>query len=261
MAGRGVDLKNEDDVKDYLERLGIEYRFGCYHEKNPKACHLLGDYMESINKDFNKALKIYQTNCNEYLHGHSCHKAGGYYFAGRGCHRDVDTAYDYWRKGCDLHATVPHAKACLNAGLLDALEPGTKIGGVAGHRDEMVERKRSHPDPKKALELFKKACDNEKPEAEACHRYASMLLIGFEGAIDRSATKALPYAAKACDLGIPEACVNTSIMYKKGDGVDKNERQAKIYATVAKDIIEQMQEERQRTRFQEGVETGTEVPL
>ena len=35
MAGRGVDLKNEDDVKDYLERLGIEYRFGCYHEKNP----------------------------------------------------------------------------------------------------------------------------------------------------------------------------------------------------------------------------------
>ena len=44
---------------------------------------------------------------------------------------------------------MPHAKACLNAGLLDALEPGTKIGGVAGHRDEMVERKRSHPDPKK----------------------------------------------------------------------------------------------------------------
>ena len=48
-------------------------------------------------------------------------------------------------------------------------------------------------------------------------------------------------------------------MYKKGDGIDKNERQAKIYATVAKDIIEQMQEERQRTRFQEGVESGTEV--
>ena len=112
-----------------------------------------------------------------------------------------------------------------------------------------------------ALELFKKACDNEKPEAEACNRYASMLLIGFKGAVDRSAAKALPYAAKACDLGIPEACVNTSVMYKKGDGVDKNERQAKIYATVAKDIIEQMQEERQRTKFQEGVESGTEVPL
>ena len=53
-----------------------------------------------------------------------------------------------------MHATVPHAKACLNAGLLDALEPGTKIGGVAGHRDEMVERKRSHPDPKKVTSAF-----------------------------------------------------------------------------------------------------------
>ena len=109
--------------------------------------------------------------------------------------------------------------------------------------------------------MFKKACDDEKPEAEACHRFASMLLMGLKGVMERSAAKALPYAAKACDLGIPEACVNTSIMYKKGDGVEKNERQAKIYATVAKDIIQQIQEERQRTRFQEGVESGTEVPL
>jgi hypothetical protein len=37
MAGRGVDLKNEEEVKEYLENLGIEYRFGCYHEKSPKG--------------------------------------------------------------------------------------------------------------------------------------------------------------------------------------------------------------------------------
>ena len=49
MAGRGVDLKNEDDVKDYLERLGIEYRFGCYHEKNPKGKFIkdkIGSFLE-----------------------------------------------------------------------------------------------------------------------------------------------------------------------------------------------------------------------
>lgn len=28
-----LDLKNESDVKEYLENLGIEYRFGCYSEK------------------------------------------------------------------------------------------------------------------------------------------------------------------------------------------------------------------------------------
>ena len=32
---RGVDLKNEEEVKEYLENLGTEYRFGCYYEKDP----------------------------------------------------------------------------------------------------------------------------------------------------------------------------------------------------------------------------------
>ena len=32
-------------------------RFGCYQEKNPKSCHLLGDYWESIKKDFSKETK------------------------------------------------------------------------------------------------------------------------------------------------------------------------------------------------------------
>ena len=37
MAQRDVDLKSEEDVKEYLERLGIEYRFGCYYEKDGKG--------------------------------------------------------------------------------------------------------------------------------------------------------------------------------------------------------------------------------
>ena len=39
MAQRDVDLKDEDEVKDYLERLGVEYRFGCYYEKNGKGIY------------------------------------------------------------------------------------------------------------------------------------------------------------------------------------------------------------------------------
>lgn len=31
------DLQNESDVKDYIEKLGIEYRFGCYSEKKPEG--------------------------------------------------------------------------------------------------------------------------------------------------------------------------------------------------------------------------------
>lgn len=32
-----LDLEKESDVKEYLENLGIEYRFGCYSEKKPEG--------------------------------------------------------------------------------------------------------------------------------------------------------------------------------------------------------------------------------
>lgn len=31
------DLKQEGDVKEYLENLGTEYRFGCFSEKRPEG--------------------------------------------------------------------------------------------------------------------------------------------------------------------------------------------------------------------------------
>lgn len=31
------DLKQEGEVKEYVEKLGIEYRFGCYNEKRPEG--------------------------------------------------------------------------------------------------------------------------------------------------------------------------------------------------------------------------------
>lgn len=31
------DLKDEKSVKEYLDKLGIEYRFGCFSERNPEG--------------------------------------------------------------------------------------------------------------------------------------------------------------------------------------------------------------------------------
>lgn len=31
------DFKKEEDVKEYIKNLGIEYRFGCYSEKDPQS--------------------------------------------------------------------------------------------------------------------------------------------------------------------------------------------------------------------------------
>jgi len=46
-------------MEQYLNNLSTEYRFGCYSEKDPEACHLLGDFMEAIKQDYTKASTIY----------------------------------------------------------------------------------------------------------------------------------------------------------------------------------------------------------
>lgn len=109
------DLQKEEDVKIYVENLGIEYRFGCYQEKKPEVCHLLGDYLEAIKKDFKKAATVYKTNCVDYKHGKSCLKFGNYALIGRGRDKpDYTEALTYFEKGCDLNEPV----SCLHAGVL-----------------------------------------------------------------------------------------------------------------------------------------------
>lgn len=119
------DLKKEDEVKDYIENIGIEYRFGCYKEQKPEVCHLLADYLEAIKKDFEKAAKVYKSNCLEYKFGKSCLKIGNYTLIGRGREKgDPAEALIYFEKGCELN----DPGACLHAGmLLTATGPGVNI--------------------------------------------------------------------------------------------------------------------------------------
>ena len=44
---------------------------------------------------------VFSTNCDEYGHGHSCHKVAGYKYVGKACSKDADASYDYFRKGLD----------------------------------------------------------------------------------------------------------------------------------------------------------------
>lgn len=32
-----VNFQDEGEVKEYLDNIGVEYRFGCYSEKNPEC--------------------------------------------------------------------------------------------------------------------------------------------------------------------------------------------------------------------------------
>lgn len=119
------DLKQEEDVKDYIENLGIEYRFGCYKEQKPQVCHLLGDYLEAIKKDFDKAARVFKSNCLDYKFGKSCLKIGNYTLIGRGRAKgDAAEALTYFEKGCEYN----EPGACLHAGmLLTATGPGINV--------------------------------------------------------------------------------------------------------------------------------------
>ena len=119
--GRGVNLRDEEEVAEYLKNLGTEYRqyrISCYDGKEAKGCHLLADYLETMERDSKAAFEVYLKNCDEHNYAHSCHKVAGYRSEGKGCERDMELSYDYFVKGCRFG----HPRACLNAALLDLNE-------------------------------------------------------------------------------------------------------------------------------------------
>ncbi|KAK7501403.1 hypothetical protein BaRGS_00007207 [Batillaria attramentaria] len=214
------DLKDEEQAKEYLKNVGIEYRFQCYQEKNPEGCHRLADFLESVKKEFEKAATVYKTNCDDSQYGHSCFKYGNYRINGRGSEKDPDVALDYYLKGCDSG----YLPACHNAGLVLISD---KIGSVT--------------DASRAVQLLTNAC--EQKHVASCYQLSGWFIKGTKS-IPKDMTKAFEYSKKACDLGNCYGCANLSQMYKKGDGVAKDEKLAEKYRLQAKELHDEMTESR-----------------
>ncbi|CAK1589693.1 unnamed protein product [Parnassius mnemosyne] len=210
------NLQKEEDVKQYVENLGIEYRFGCYHEKKPEVCQLLGDYLEAIKKDYKKAAVVYKNNCLDYNYGKSCLKYGNYSLIGRGRDKpDPKEALQYFEKGCELSDPA----SCLHAGVLL-----TNTGS-----DITVQR-----DVPKGYNYLKKSCDRN--DDMACHYLSGMYLAGvprnvvdfnphnpeknknIDYLIKPDLKQAFQFANKACELGNIYACANIGII--GGSGFD-----------------------------------------
>ncbi|XP_017008992.1 cytochrome c oxidase assembly factor 7 homolog [Drosophila takahashii] len=259
------DLKKESDVKEYVDKLGVEYRFGCYSEKKPEACHLLGDYLEGIKKDFEKASKVYKSTCDDYGYAKSCYKYGNYSFLGKGksgSKGDPRVAYEYYEKGCNLN----DSDACLHSGLLLV------------SRSMPKEIDRNVP---KGLEFLTKSCDMNN--ATACFYLSGMHISGVQKKPDQSAVaasagsgptappagktplkdsdyivlkdmkKAFQFAHKACELRNMYACANLSQMYARGDGIEKNEKEAEKYKKLALEMQDEVKKQQETLGFQQGV--------
>jgi len=224
------NLKDEEDTKKYIENLGVEYRFGCYHEKKPEVCHLLGDFFEAIKKDWEKAGKLFAVNCNDYNYGHSCFKYGNYLFIGKGgAKQDHNKAAEYYDKGCNLK----FSEACLHAGLMRTSANST------------LEK-----DHKTAYENFEAGCTMNN--GMSCFYVSGMFIAGVKDLFARDMGKAFEYSVKACHLGNMYACSNLSQMYRKGEGVTKNEQKADEYKAIALEMQDQVVKQFRTIQFGEG---------
>jgi len=226
------DLKSEEDVKEYVENLGIEYRFGCYNEKKPESCHLLGDYFEGIKKDFERAAKVYKSTCDDYGLAKSCHKYGGYVFLGKGCKQNPESALQYYQRGCDGGET----QSCLNAGLMH-LSGATSNG--------------ASKDVPRAMQLIQQSCSGDNPTG--CYYLSGLYITGVEGHHAKDMPTAFRHALKACELGNMYACSNVSQMYRKGEGVAKDEQLATQFRERAAEMQEQVKKRSSAMGFQQGL--------
>ncbi|KAL1501545.1 hypothetical protein ABEB36_006847 [Hypothenemus hampei] len=241
------DLKSESDVKEYINNLGIEYRFGCYSEKKAEVCHLLADFLEAIKKDFEKAAKVYKNNCDEYKYGKSCLKYGSYCLTGRGLKKsDYPLAYNYFEKGCNLN----EPSACFNQAVLLV----TKNDSFGVSQDVL-----------KGASLLEKACESQN--GMACYYLSSLYIAGAKNGykigekaqkdkydIPKNMEKAFKYALDGCNLGVMYSCANLSQMYLKGQGVQKNEELAEKYKKLALEMQDEVMKAQDTLTFGVGLD-------
>uniref|UniRef100_A0A8L8Q1U6 Sel1 repeat family protein n=1 Tax=Heligmosomoides polygyrus TaxID=6339 RepID=A0A8L8Q1U6_HELPZ len=221
----------QEERKEYVKNIGIEYRFGCYEEKRADSCQLLGEYMEALEQNFKAAFTLFKQNCEERKYPKSCFKYGMYLLTGK----DLTKMIEPMQIACDGN-----------------LKQGCRYLSLVHWNGE----KHRPADSQKAEMYMKKACELE--DGEACWLLSTWYMGNKEkfrtgprgekkevertslGSLDRDMYKALEYGIKACELDIPQSCANVARMYKLGDGIEKNLDEAKKYVDRAKELVDAM---------------------
>uniref|UniRef100_A0A1I8B9V6 Beta-lactamase n=1 Tax=Meloidogyne hapla TaxID=6305 RepID=A0A1I8B9V6_MELHA len=208
---------------EYVQNIGIEYRYGCYEEKQAVSCQLLGEYLEAVEKKYEEAFNIFSENCEKRKWPRSCYKCATYYLAGRATEASYEKAFPPLEIACN--GNIP--KACR------------RLSQLYWRSDSAPN---NQPNTFKAVELMRKSCELEDyqscwtlsnwylgPNAKFAKRKTKRGItketgIVETGSIEKDGNKALEYGLIACDNGnILEACANISRMYNIGDGIPKDE--------------------------------------
>ncbi|MEQ2177370.1 Cytochrome c oxidase assembly factor 7, partial [Goodea atripinnis] len=212
MAGL-INFEDENEVKQFLDNLGVEYSFQCYKEKDPEGnrrtlrltvrcffsgCQRLADYLEGVKKNFDSAAQVLKHNCETNGHSESCYKIGAYHVTGKGGKKSID--------------------ACHNVGLL-------------AHDGRALE---GGPDVAVAQEYYEKACAGGF--APSCFNLSALFIEGNSKGLTPNMSQAFRYANRACELGHVWGCANASRMCRIGDGTEKDEKKAEELKNRAREL-------------------------
>ncbi|CAD7087042.1 unnamed protein product [Hermetia illucens] len=100
------DLQKESDVKKYLEKLGVEYRFGCYLEKKPEACHLFFGKIKKKASDFaSKACEL-KNMC-------ACANLSQMYAGGDGTEKNEEKSEKFKKMALEMQEEVKKQQLAL----------------------------------------------------------------------------------------------------------------------------------------------------
>lgn len=95
-----------------------------------------------------------------------------------------------------------------------------------------------------------KACDEGL--GQACYNLSNIYYNGIPDInIRKNLPKVFEYTYKACEQSHINACANLSLMYLKGEGVEKNLELSKKYQEKAKELHGQFYKE--GIKFEEGL--------
>jgi TPR repeat protein len=207
---RSLDFKTKEEAQEYLDNLFTEFSFQCYGEKRADGCYRLANYHENISLKYDEAAKIHKYACDKYDYPRSCYHYSNAAMLGRGLKKDSVESFKYNLKSCNLNV----GQSCLRSGIM------------AYYGKEVTQNREL------GVKCLEKACDLKEPDA--CLQLFQLYFN--EGLNDPP--KALEYSKRACNLGNFAGCVNAHLMYKRGDGVNKDEEKAKIYRQKGEEILE-----------------------
>lgn len=244
-------------TEKYLEDKKIEFEIGC-DQGSAAACFSLGEWHQLVNKDALKAGQIYDENCFERKSANSCFNLAMLYLGNRLVPTPPADATDAIAPLPKKDASVAAENATPPAKQPESVDPTMNIITDRLTRAALLQKRACvlgngqacsaaaqlmlhgvgcPKDVDGAVKRYDIAC--ERDDAQACFKLGSLLIMGEKYGVKRDPKRAAKLVEKGCDLGHPNACQVMSVMYLKGDGVEKNMKKHEHYKALTIRIVEQ----------------------